>query len=169
MSECGKVQDGAVWVSVWTWWQCFFYGLSVGSMNHDSHIVGWFGVCRWLQHNTIDSHSFLSPVGWIYFAQRIQTPGSRVISYLFEFAASVRDCLTLPSQTTAANTVCSGLSQTRPPTKMISQVHPTTKRTTVSSFLLELKAVLKSLSLLISLWTAAVSATQTEDKSPSSQ
>lgn len=85
------------------------------------------------------------------FALGIQSPGCPVISYLFDFAASVRDCLTLLSQTAAANTVCSGPSQTQPPTKMISQVNPTTEGIIVSSLLLGLKAVLKSLSPLISL------------------
>lgn len=53
------------------------------------------------------------------------------------------------------------LGMTWPLTKMISQVNPTTKGTSVSIFLLELKAVLKSLSLLISLWTTVKLAAQT--------
>lgn len=60
---------------------------------------GWFRVGRWLQNNTIDSHSFVSPVGPMYFVLRVLSAGCPVISYLSDFAASAGDCLTLPSQT----------------------------------------------------------------------
>lgn len=62
-----------------------------------------------------------------------------------------------------AHTVCSRLGKTWPLTKMISQVNPTTKGTSVSISLLEPKAVLKSLGFLISLWTTVMLAAQPED------
>lgn len=59
-----------------------------------------------------------------------------------------------------AHTAWSRLGTTWPLTKMISQVNPATKGTSVTIFV-ELKAELKSLHLLISLWTTVMLAAQT--------
>lgn len=66
-----------------------------------------------------------SPLGCMYFPQTFQTPGCPVIPYLFDFAASVQDCVTLLSQMTAIHTVCSVLCPILLPAKMIPQVNPT--------------------------------------------
>lgn len=99
---------------VWVWrgsgWSClllnavtvllyFFFRTQSGKHESWFSHCGWFRVWRWLQNNTIDSHSFVSSVGRMYFVLGGLSSGCPVISYLSDFAASAGDCLTLLSQT----------------------------------------------------------------------
>lgn len=142
----------------------FVYGPVWEAWISDLHIVGMIQSLEMTaaQHNRLPLISL--PCGLKCILNWRFSPQPAQLFLISDFAASVRDCLTPPSQTTAAITVCSGLSQTQPPTKMISQVNPSTEGNTVSSCLLEIKAVLKSRSLLI-LYCSVVACTHWGKKS----
>lgn len=128
--------------------------ITVGSMNQ------WFARCANESKPADDCVSaqaaaalFLCPWIVVCVARRTFTPDPAQLFLISDFAASVRECLTLQSQTTAVIAVCSGLVLTAPPTRMISQVNPASKGNLPSSRLLE--------SLLIILYCAAVARKRT--------
>ena len=148
-SECA----GSTWSSLFKHNDMCFYGPSVWNMNHDLHNVGWFTVYRSLLCNPM--HSFLCPVGWMYFAWL--SPCS-LSSYHtgFGLVASVRVCLTLLSNSCEHSLLFLAWLDNATH-KMISQVNPTP---TVSSFLPE------GLSLVVTIGTTVVLVAHADNRGP---
>lgn len=125
-----------------------FEQTSLGGMNHDSHTEGWFSV--WLQRYTIDSLLVCPPCGLSVFST--EDSDLRMLSCLLSWwlCCCISEGLSDPveadywTQFVIGSVRCS---------EMISQVHPTSRRTTVSSLLRELKGALEALSILKTLWT----------------
>lgn len=99
------------------------------------------------------------------WAECFQSPVCPVISYLLDFAASVRKSDPAEPSDGSKQSVLGSVRYGHPLRRFPRYIQQP-KETNVNSLLLDLKAALQSLSLLITLWTAEVSVVLTEDWSP---